>query len=217
MGDTRQAAAATVTEVAMTAMPTDWKLRMAAAGPRAAESSHDWSTAGDRELADACLTGAREAFDEIVVRYRRQVYQVCWRFAGNHADASDLAQEAFIRAYRGLAGYKGEASLSTWLYRIAVNVCLNKAALKTPRSVALNLDAVEAAIESADVLVMRQERAALVRAAIARLPRKQRVTLILRAYHDLRHEEIAAILGGSVGAAKANFFHALANLKKLLT
>ena len=63
---------------------------------------------------------------------------------------------------------------------------------------------------------MRQERAAAVRAAISRLPKKQRATMILRLYQDLPHEEIAAILGSSVGAVKANFFHALANLKRLL-
>ena len=70
--------------------------------------------------------------------------------------------------------------------------------------------------ERPDRAVLRQERAATVRAAIARLPRKQRATMILRMYHELPHEQIAAILGSSVGAVKANFFHALANLKKLL-
>ena len=67
-----------------------------------------------------------------------------------------------------------------------------------------------------DTALLRAERAAEVRAAIARLPRKQRATLILRIYHELPHQEIADILGSSVGAVKANFFHALANLKKLL-
>jgi RNA polymerase sigma-70 factor (ECF subfamily) len=71
-------------------------------------------------------------------------------------------------------------------------------------------------VEQADVTLERRETSALVRAAIAKLPRKQRATLILRAYHELPHEEIARILGSSVGAVKANFFHALANLKKVL-
>ena len=70
--------------------------------------------------------------------------------------------------------------------------------------------------EMPDREVLRQEQAAAVRAAIPRLPRKQRATMILRMYHELPHEQIAAILGSSVGAVKANFFHALANLKKLL-
>ena len=71
-------------------------------------------------------------------------------------------------------------------------------------------------MEPQDRAVLRHERAATVRAAIARLPKKQRATMILRMYHELPHEQIAAILGSSVGAVKANFFHALANLKKLL-
>src|SRR5215813_3252558 len=74
----------------------------------------------DAELVAACLSGEREAFDIIVERHRRHVYQLCYRFVGNHEDASDLAQEVFIRAYRGLKSFRGSASLGTWLYRIAV-------------------------------------------------------------------------------------------------
>ena len=182
------------------------------------EEVHDWTGVDERALVQACLGGDRRAFDQIVERHRRQVYQVCFRFTGNHEDASDLAQESFIRAYRGLRRFKGEATLSTWLYRIAVNVCLNKAALKTPRPEPLGArEAVDTGAELPDLALLRHERAAQVRAAIARLPEKQRATLILRVYHDLRHDEIAGILDSSVGAVKANFFHALENLKKLLT
>ena len=70
--------------------------------------------------------------------------------------------------------------------------------------------------DSPSDLVLRKERAVQVRAAIAQLPRKQRATLILRTYHEMSHQEIADVLGSSVGAVKANFFHALGNLKKLL-
>ena len=78
------------------------------------------------ELVQACLAGHREAFDVIVERHQRHVYQLCYRFVGNHEDASDLAQDVFIRAYRGLKKFKRQSSLGTWLYRIGVNVCLNK-------------------------------------------------------------------------------------------
>ena len=71
-------------------------------------------------------------------------------------------------------------------------------------------------VERADSALLRSERAAQVRSAIARLPRKQRATLILRVYHEMPHEQIAGVLGSSVGAVKANFFHAVANLRKLL-
>ena len=176
----------------------------------------------DAELVQACLAGRREAFDTIVERHQRRVYQLCYRFAGNHEDANDLAQDVFIRAYRGLKTFKGQASLGTWLYRIGVNVCLTKVGSK-PRSEALepllssNDERVASQEETATDALLRGERAAQVRAAIARLPRKQRATLVLRVYHDLPHAQIAGILGSSVGAVKANFFHALNNLKKLLS
>ena len=177
----------------------------------------------DAELVAAVLAGHRDAFDGIVERHRRQVYQLCYRFVGNHEDASDLAQDVFIRAFKSLRTYKGDAALGTWLYRIAVNVSLNKVSSKSARSEPLDsllyANDLRAASgdESASDAVLRYERAAQVRAAIARLPKKQRATLILRIYHDLPHEQIAGILGSSVGAVKANFFHALNNLKKLLS
>jgi RNA polymerase sigma factor (sigma-70 family) len=90
-------------------------------------------------------------------------------------------------------------------------------ALKTPAEQPLDpADRVDQRAERPDAALLREERAAEVRAAIRRLPPKQRATLILRIYHELPHEEIAGILGSSVGAAKANLFHALANLKRLL-
>jgi RNA polymerase sigma-70 factor (ECF subfamily) len=196
----------------------DWKVRVArSSGAEPTPPDAALRAADDRTLVEACLAGRREAFDVIVERHRRQVYQVCYRFVANHEDASDLAQDAFIRAYRSLRGFKGRSALATWLYRIAVNVCLNRVAAKTPRAEPLELaERPDTHGEPPDAAVFRNARAAEVRRAIARLPRKQRLTLILRAYHELPHDQIADILGSSVGAVKANFFHALANLKKLL-
>ena len=194
---------------------TDWRLDVVQPGAPA-DVATDWSVRDDPALVEACLAGHRDAFAPIVQRYQRQVYHVCYRFSGNHADAADLAQDVFVRAYRGLHGFKGASSIQTWLYRIAVNVCLNRASLKTPRSAPLGTREIDAGLETADDVLVRGERAAEVRAAIRRLPPKQRATLILRVYHDLPHQEIAGILGSSVGAVKANFFHALANLRKLL-
>ena len=173
--------------------------------------------ADDLTLVAACLEGRRDAFDAIVERHQRQVYQLCYRFAGNHEDASDLAQDVFIRAYRGLHSFKGQAAFSTWLYRIGVNVCLNRMGSRAQKWTTLEIaDQPDLRLERVDARILRGERAAAVRAAIARLPKKQRAALILRVYHDLPHDEIARIVGTSVGAVKANFFHALANLKKLL-
>jgi RNA polymerase sigma-70 factor, ECF subfamily len=168
-------------------------------------------------LVEACLAGRREAFDLIVERHRRPVYQLCYRFVGNHEDASDLSQDVFVRAFRGLRKFRGHSSLATWLYRIAVNVCLNRVSARPlPNEPIGDRQFVDNHADSGSDRLIRAERQARVRAAIAQLPRKQRATLVLRVYHDMSHQEIATVLGSSVGAVKANFFHALGNLRKLL-
>ncbi len=194
----------------------EWKVTVA--GSAAQPSSRPLADAPDETLVAACVAGDRDAFDVIVERHRRQVYLLCYRFVGNHEDASDLAQDVFVRAYRGLAKFKQQSSLATWLYRIGVNVCLNKVGAAKARLEPLTDDhQLSSHVESPADTLIRGERAAEVRAAISQLPRKQRATLVLRVYHDLPHEQIAGILGSSVGAVKANFFHALKNLKKLLS
>jgi RNA polymerase sigma-70 factor, ECF subfamily len=168
-------------------------------------------------LIEACRSGRPGAFDVIVERHRRLVYQLCYRFVGNHEDASDLSQDVFLRAYRGLGKFRGGSSLATWLYRIGVNLCLNRVGRKVSATEAIDdRQHIDTRSESAADRVLREERAAQVRRAVAALPPKQRATLILRMYHELSHEEIAGILGSSVGAVKANFFHALGNLKRQL-
>ena len=174
----------------------------------------------DAALVAAAVAGERGAFDMVVERHRRAVYQVCYRFVNNHEDASDLAQEAFVRAWRGLKNFKGQAAFSTWLYRIAVNVSLNRVNSKAARTATEAIESVDqfedVRIEGAQHAMIREERAAMVRTAIAALPKKQRAALIMRTYHDMSHQQIADVLGSSVGTVKANFFHALANLKKTL-
>ena len=118
---------------------------------------------------------------------------------------------------KGLKNFKGDSALSTWLYRVGVNCCLNQVAAKRPSTESID-DAqyVDERLDDPLRAVVRGERVAEVRRAIAQLPPKQRATLLLRVYQELSHDEIATILGCSVGAAKANFFHALRNLKRLL-
>ena len=172
---------------------------------------------GEPALVDACLAGRAGAFDLIVERHRRSVYQLCYRFVGNHEDASDLSQDVFLRAYRGLGNFRGRSSLATWLYRIGVNVCLNRVSAKKPRSQSLDAQQfVDTRTELPSERLLKDERAGRVRAAIAGLPRKQRATLILRMYHEMSHQEIAEVLGSTVSTVKANFFHALGNLRKIL-
>src|SRR5262245_34221843 len=96
----------------------------AAGAPRAREL--------EREAIEACQRGEREAFDRLVERYQRDVYRLCYRYVNNHEDANDMAQEAFLRAYRAIAKFRGDSSFNTWLYRIAVNTCLNFRASRKP-------------------------------------------------------------------------------------
>jgi RNA polymerase sigma-70 factor (ECF subfamily) len=168
-------------------------------------------------LVAACLDGHREAFEVLVERHQRQIYLLCYRFVGNHEDASELAQDVFVRAYRGLSGFKRQSSLSTWLYRIGVNVCLNRLATTKPPSEPLDARKLaDTRGEDPAERAIRAERVARVRAAIAKLPNRQRAALVLRVYHELSHQEIAEVLDSTAGAVKANVFHALGNLKKIL-
>ena len=197
-------------------LPT-WDLGMTRPDSRVRSSLEEWRDADDQALVAAFVAGRREVFDVIVERHQRSVYQLCYRFVNNHADAADLAQDVFVRAFKGLGNFKNESSLGTWLYRVGVNACLNRLAVKR-----VETEPIEAAprvdVRVPDPLneVLRGERAAEVRAAIAKLPPKQRATLTLRVYQELSNEEIARALGSSVGAVKANFFHALGSLRRLL-
>lgn len=189
----------------------------AVATPPATEGALFDGTTDDLTLVRASRDGHRQAFDVIVERHRQTVYRLCYRFVANHEDASDLTQDVFVRAYRGLGGFKGDAAFSTWLYRIGVNVCLNRVSSKAPEHVELEPERHPDLLgPPPDAGVARDERARIVRRAIAALPKKQRATLVLRVYHDLSHEQIAGVLGNSVGAVKANVFHALRNLKRVL-
>jgi RNA polymerase sigma-70 factor (ECF subfamily) len=172
----------------------------------------------ESELVAECVAGNHQAFDTIVERHRRAVYLLCYRFVGNHEDASDLSQEVFLRAYRGLQSFRGHASVATWLYRIGVNVCLNRVSAKKPDSEPIDArQHVDTQTESPSERVERGERAERVRRAVAQLPPRQRAALVLRMYQELSHREIADVLGSSVGAVKANVFHALQNLKRILS
>jgi RNA polymerase sigma-70 factor (ECF subfamily) len=195
----------------------DWTLSVVPSTQDKSGRDVPLSELDDRRLVEVCLAGRIEAFDVIVERHQRAVYQLCFRFVRRHEDAADLTQDVFLRAFRGLRRFRGDAALATWLYRIGVNACLNQVSGRKLQETPLD-DAppIAAAGDDPASSLARAQEGARVRAAVARLPRKQRATLILRVYHDLSHQEIATALGTSVGAAKANFFHALGNLKKLL-
>jgi RNA polymerase sigma-70 factor (ECF subfamily) len=171
--------------------------------------------ADDREAVEACQRGEREAFDRLVERYQRDIYRLCYRYVNNHDDANDLAQESFLKAYRAIGRFRGDSSFSTWLYRIAVNTCLNFRAAKRAPTEELP-DDVKDPRPGAAAAVESDEDARRLREAVSRLPQKQRATLILKMYHELTHEEVARTLGSTVGTVKANLFHALGNLRRLV-
>jgi len=190
---------------------------MRRAEPQAGTADASLDGADDRALVDAFRSGRRDAFDAIVRRHQRRVYQLCYRFAGNHEDAADLAQDVFVRAFKGLRKFKGDSALSTWLYRVGVNVCLSRASARRPVAEPLDdVQPIDERSESSFDRVARGERTEALRRAIATLPPRQRATVMLRIYEDLPHEQIAQILGSSVGAVKANFFHAIGNLRRVL-
>jgi RNA polymerase sigma-70 factor (ECF subfamily) len=169
----------------------------------------------EREAVLACQRGEREAFDPLVERYQRDIYRLCYRYVNDPQDANDMAQEVFLKAYRAIGRFRGDSSFSTWLYRIAVNTCLNFRSSRRPEGEPLSDRLPDAQAGVLDSMV-DDERARRVREAVSRLPEKQRATLILKIYHELTHEEVAGIVGSSVGTVKANLFHALGNLRKML-
>ena len=169
----------------------------------------------ERAAIEACKRGEREAFDQLVVRYQRGVYRLCYRYVNNHEDANDLAQEVFLRAWRAIGRFRGRSAFSTWLYRIGVNACLNFRAARRPPAQELPDTVADPGVGAAE-RVESDEQARRVREAVGRLPEKQQATLILKIYHELTHQEVAQILGSTVGTVKANLFHALGNLRKLV-
>lgn len=178
----------------------------------------DLHAADDARLVEWFLAGRREAFDVIVERYRAPIYRLCYRFTGNHEDAADLAQDVFVRAFRGLHQFQGNSALGTWLHRVGVNTALNRNAVK--KMPTDPIDDVELRDHRATDPVDRidgKRRSLEVRRAIDQLPPKQRATVILRIYQDLSYDEIAQALETTTGAAKANVYHALGTLKRMLT
>jgi RNA polymerase sigma-70 factor, ECF subfamily len=178
-------------------------------------SGRSTSREDDRAAIRGAQAGDREAFDLLVERHQRDVYRLCYRYLNNHEDANDMAQEAFLKAYRAIGKFRGDSSFTTWLYRIAVNTCLNFRASRRPNQEELP-EGLPDLGPGAGVRMEQAEREKEVRAAVSRLPDRQRATLILKVYHELTHEEVAQVLGSSVGTVKANLFHALGNLRKML-
>lgn len=178
----------------------------------------------DEELTRRARQGDTPAFDILVSRYQKEIYRIARRITGSHAEADDLAQETFCRAWSGLAEFRGDSSFRTWLHRIVSNLSLNVVqSARVARREAVSVEELALAGNVATVqpasataaLIEREQRERL-RGAVRELPPRQRLTLTLRVFEQMPYAEIARVTGCTVGTAKANMFHAVAALRRAL-
>src|SRR5215468_5387004 len=169
----------------------------------------------DAELVERYLAGDTAAFDEIMVRYERQIYRICYRFVENREDAMDLAQEVFIKAFEHLGSFRRESSLKTWLYRIAMNHCINHVKKHSQEFVEVN-ESTGSVRASVHAQLEDREQREQFRQLVKQLPPKQKAILEMRINEQLSYEEIAKISGRSVSTIKASVFFALEKLRKLI-
>jgi len=175
--------------------------------------------AADLELAQRCRDGDAAAFEELYRTHSARLYNLLFRMAGSAQDAEDLLQEVFLHAYRKLASFRGDSSLGTWLYRLAVNHCLDVLRgrqTKMQRSTD-SLDE-EGAIEPAaamPVVPTAISRLDLDR-AIARLPEGCRAAFVLHDVEGLEHHEVASLLGISQGTSKSQVHKARMRIRGFL-
>lgn len=170
----------------------------------------------DFELIDRFLEGDTSAFDSLVQKYQKDVYRLAYRMTQSIDDAKDLAQETFLQAYRALEGFHRRSSFYTWLYRIAVHLCLHHRQRRSRVAPVAEIpDTPDPGAQPLYDLLEAEQRQA-VALAIAALPPQQRAALTLRLHHDLSYKEIGEILQCSAGAARANVFHAIQKLRAQL-
>lgn len=174
----------------------------------------------DNLLIDKFLEGDESAFGMLINKYKRKIYLTAYRLLGNHEDASDITQEVIIKMYNELKNFRRESSIYTWLYRITTNLSLNELKKKKIRNF-FDFEDVDEWLfkdekQSPELSYRENELSNKIQEAINKLPEKQRTVFTLRYYDGLSYEEISEILGTSVGALKANYFHAINKLQKEL-
>jgi RNA polymerase sigma-70 factor (ECF subfamily) len=172
-------------------------------------------TEADNSIVERYLAGDMTAFDELMIRYERQIYRVCYRFVNNRDDAMDLAQEVFIKAFEHLSNFRRESSMKTWLYRIAMNHCINHVKKNAREFVEIkeNIGSTRASVHSE---MEEREQREQFRLLVKRLPPKQKAILEMRIHEQLSYEEIATMSGRSISTIKASVFFALEKLRKLV-
>jgi RNA polymerase sigma-70 factor, ECF subfamily len=170
----------------------------------------------DRELAERFRDGDRAAFDILVRRHQKGMWRLIRRYVKRDADAADVTQLAFVRAFRGLAAFRGTATVRSWLYRISINCALSwlrdhrrEQPADLPEDALIDTNPAPAQLSADD------ERARL-RRAIAQLPPKQKLVLELRVFDDLSFKEVADLAECSENTAKVNFHYAVKRLRDIL-
>jgi RNA polymerase sigma-70 factor, ECF subfamily len=178
----------------------------------------------DEELVTRSMGGDLDSFNQLVLRWERPIYALAYRVIGREEDARDVCQETFLRAFRALNGFKGQAKFSSWLYRIALNLCRDWIRRERRAPVAQapeGVDIVELAgestpSESIEDLVARREIGRAVARAMAELPEEQRTAIILKEYHGLTFQEIADMLDCPLSTVKTRLYQGLTVLRRQL-
>ena len=179
----------------------------------------------DEELVARATAGDLDSFNQLVTRWERPIYALAYRTLGREEDAHDVVQEAFLRAYRGLRGFKGQAKFSSWLYRITLNLCRDwiRRERRAPLvQVPEGTDPIDLAdqrvapTESVEELVARREMSAAVAKAMAELPEEQRTAIMLKEYHGLTFQEIAEQLDCPLSTVKTRLYQGLSVLRRRL-
>jgi len=167
--------------------------------------------------------GDTEAFAALIALHERFVYNLALRTLGNADDAADMAQEAFVRAWQALPTFRQDAQFRTWLYRIVLNLCINRIPRLRRELNELSHDEIsdlsEPAVSTPDPLTQleKQEQRAFIHREIDRLPEQYRLLVSLRYQHELSYEEIATMLSLPVGTVKTGLFRAKARLREALS
>jgi RNA polymerase sigma-70 factor (ECF subfamily) len=168
----------------------------------------------EKQLIAEFLAGDESAFNLLARKYRKRIYWHARRMVGNHSDADEIAQEVLLAMFEKLDSFKGESSLSTWIYKITSSRSLNLIKKRKIKDF-VSLDFLAHKRNSEDIVKNYEEKEKLngIEKLLTSLPVKQREVFVLRHFEELSYKEIAEITGQSVGALKANYFHAL---KKVL-